>query len=700
MGLDTLVDHIDGQVIDADDINIIHRALENDFVGRDASGAVAAGKRLGTPALPWGTVFTDNLILNGLPIAPALVTAQPNRVISGAIRSTSDFPDYLRAAGSSASFTVLGATTPLEIDVNATIAQITTDIIKSGLTTASGHGTTDICRIADVSLSGQDNTRFLGENRTSIPVDLMGSELTAKIGEFVALLNQTTNEIMYCRVASATKLDYARRGFWFNSSGNPIEAAPLTNSQLFQLLSLAFIFAEDDGGTIDVTYNNPKIGGSEPASPSTGDYWYDLTLKVWKRYSGSSFDQIDRTFIGTAVIDPTNCIATRPEYFSKRYQDTNTLTTRRRTDDIIESSTPNFAVSVDGSDKRFDFGFFTWDASTDFESGVTRTASRDYWLYLTEDGTAKISNKKPYETLGFLRGWYHPYNSWRAVAHIFNNASNDFREVISPSDENLISLDGVDISLLDRIILSNNSIDSDHDIDSTAGKFTTDDDKNQFSAPAFTKRLDANWTAGSGNGGSPGITLAANTTYHYFALTNGDGSQKDFGMDTALTASNLLAYAAVVTAGLTKASYQGSLLTDASSNIRGFHQIGKYFWLNIRAEADISGVTAAGTSVTLDTPVNIETVSIVRIWAQPNVGATTEIYILFNALDENNVAPTQVNSDIVLGNMSGVNALNYFSIEKLIKTNASSQIRGRVNSTNFTASSLITLGWIDEYLKA
>jgi hypothetical protein len=581
MGTDTLVDHVDGQIIDADDINIIHRVLEVDFVGRNASGAPTAGQRLGTPLIPWGTGYFNGLVIGGVPVEPGLITALPNRILSGKVRLTSDFPDYLRPAGSSASFTLLATATDLEIDVNSVLATFTADVVKSGLTTAPGVA--DLCAVNDSALTGQDWTKNLGENKTVIPVNLMQANLTAKIGEFVALLNQATNEILYCHVDSATQLSNARRGFFLDSSGNPIARDVLNNGDLLQLLSLAFIFADKDGVTVDVSYRNPVIGADTPASPATGDYWLDTNVNVWKRYSGSAFVQIDRTFAGFAVVDTLNCIGTRPEDFSKAYRKDNSLAVKRESVDIIVSVQDEFLVSVNAEEQKYDFGFMRWDASTDFESGVTRTKDRHYWLYLTEDGEPVISDKKPYDRLGFYQAWQHPYESWRCVAQIYNNtagASGEF-SVVHSTDENLLNYRGNPVvSLTNRVILSNGvAVDT---IDNSAGRIILDDESAEYTAPALTKDLTANWTQGTGGGGSPGLTLTANTTYHYFAITNDDGSLIDFGMDTSLTAANLLAYAPVIAAQLTKPSYQGSLVTDGSANIILFVQHDRWFWWNPR----------------------------------------------------------------------------------------------------------------------
>lgn len=686
MGSDTLVNQTPGDIFDADDVNIIHRVLEEDFMGRNSSGAPEAGKRLGTPIIPWGGAYVTSLIIDGQPIDPALITSPRNIVNSGAVRSTSEFPDYLRAAGGIiASVTILGATTPLAYDVNGTAASIDTDIVKAGLTLALTSINT--CVIDDALLTGQSETRFLGENGTEIPVSGMQSGLVARIGQFVALSNQTTGEIIYCRIKSSTRLDHVRRGFFFDDNGDPIPADVLNDGDVFHIYSLGFLFAEDDGVSVDVTYNNPAISGDEPTSPATGDYWYDLAVLIWKRYSGVLFVEIDRTFIGLVVSDTLGCQATRPEYFGKSYLTDNTLITELEDADNVISTKSDFLVSIDGKTQRYDFGFFGWSAAADFESGFIRTVERNYWLYITEDGTPKISGYKPYDLLGFLKGWYHPYESWRAVAQVYNNAGNDF-ELVSGSDATLGNVDEtVNVSILSQIILSNNTVDPDHDMDSAAGKFTTDDGADQYAAPAFTKRLDVAWSKGSGNGGGSGPALMANTSYFYFALTNDDGSLVDFGMDIQFNAFVLLADSAVEAAGFTRASYQGSFRTDGSNNIRGFHQFERNFVLDT-VILFASGAYSVTTLLDTNAPSGIVTRAKIAFWLGRGGGAGTVIWSLISTFQSGYAEFIE-------------NAA--FTTEKTVDlyTDASSQVSFDKGASGFNIanSEFYLLGWEDINIK-
>lgn len=550
MGNDTLITRVAGDVITEDDPNIFNRVLQGDFVGRDSSGAPTAYQNLGTTLVPWGVTRITSLIIDGQVVDVESVTARPNRIVSGAERTTSEFPAYLKADGGAALLTVLGATTPLTIDVQGSLGSFTTDVVKTGLTTSSL--TNRSCFINDPSLTGQDTTKNLGENGTVITVDAMESELTSRIGEFVTIFSPSTSELIYCKVESSTKLTNAKRGFFFDSSNNPIPRAVLNNNDFLVYVNTGYIFVDIDGVSVDVTYNAPITGGNEPSSPATGDYWLDETLGVWKRYSGSAFVTVNRTFAGYAVIDPTKCLAVRPEYFSKSYNDTNTLSVDYFSDDIIQSRNTQFSIAVHGKQMLFDLSFTRWIAATDFESGVTRTVSTYYWLYITENGLPIISDQKPYDTRGFFGGWYHPYESWRAVGQIYNDSSNNF-SVVGDSEADLIYLEG--FSLPSQITLTNSGS---YGISFGAGTFEFSDKSGSAVAPAYTKLLNAAWAAGDNVGGLDTGALANNTWYYCHAIHNLTTKESDFIFSLSDSAPTL-------PAGYTKSSYLGAVRSDTTA---------------------------------------------------------------------------------------------------------------------------------------
>jgi hypothetical protein len=107
--------------------------------------------------------------------------------------------------------------------------------------------------------------------------------------------------------------------------------------------------------------------------------------------------------------------------------------------------------------------------------------------------------------------------------------------------------------------------DTEHDItiDTGSTRAAADDGLITLGAP-LTKRIDADWVAGSAVGGFPtGIALAADTWYRVFVIKNTTSGAVDGGFDTSATAANLLADAT----DYTQYRMVGWVLTDSSSNI-------------------------------------------------------------------------------------------------------------------------------------
>ena len=242
-----------------------------------------------------------------------------------------------------------------------------------------------------------------------------------------------------------------------------------------------------------------------------------------------------------------------------------------------------------------------------------------------------------------------------------------------------------------RIVLSNGT-DADHDIDFTTGRFIFSDYSGEaFIASALVKQLDATWAAGDAAGGrAAGVSLSNTTTYHCFGLSNSSGSVTDIGFDTSVTAANLIADAAVISALGASAKYKilGSVLTDGSANIKPFIQNEKRFRLLTRTESSSTLVGGATTAITLlgDTPVGRQTLGQYIFLMTDNVNNA----ILLTSFDEADVAATTTNCDARMPSGS-----EWVSIKSDIVTNTSAQIRGRQSDASLDDFEMITRGWVD-----
>lgn len=442
MGLNTLTTRASGDTILADFFNDFNTALGGDFVGRATSGVPTSGQNLGTNAIPWGTVRANSVVVNGQTVDPALITTPPNIVVSGKVRTTSNQPAFITPNGAALSFILDGTPTNLALDINGTSVTVTTDITVSSLTAAPAANNTAL--VNDTDAADQHDTKLWGEpeHRKTITMDAAGTNITALIGKWAAFkMAGVATEYFLAYVESATELTKCRRGFFYDSSLNPINRTSFSDNDVITLMKLGWIFVENNGTTVDVSYNNPTWSFTAPSSPATGDYWYDMDNSLWKRYDGASFQIINRTFVGMFVNDTTACVAARCENFYAKYSMENTLALDVSTAEIVIAKKTYQKVNVAGNVFEFENSLPTWNITTDLATSAdmydaTEQASRLYYLYLSDQGETIISDISPYYRDDMF-GQYHPHNPWRCVGTAYNDGSSDITKAAGFTDSDI-----------------------------------------------------------------------------------------------------------------------------------------------------------------------------------------------------------------------------------------------------------------------
>lgn len=446
MGVGTLTDRAAGQTILEGFFNDINSALKGDFVGRDASSGVpASGKSLGTAAFPWGAIRANSLVLNGSVVDTSKIISAQNRIISGAVRALSNQPLFLDPAGAAggASFTLLGATTNLVVDINGSEITFTTDIVKSSLALAPSSLNTAL--VNDTDAADQESTRVWGElngEKTEIIIDTVGSEITTLNGTIQSfkINDGATDEYFLAEIdTSNSRLRKIQRGYYSDAAGNPINRIKFANNDVITLMKTHWVFVDADAATVDTTTKAPIYSFTSPSSPVSGDYWFDIDNKLWKRYDGVSFVIINRTLVGTVICDDTDCIAARSYDFDAQYEMLNTMTIDLDTTEIAESRTSQQRLNVAGQEIQFGTEKAVWNITTDLATAAdmydtAEQVSRAYYLYVTDRGEEKISDISPYFREEYDGAWYHPHNPWRCVAITFNDGSSDLVAIASKGD--------------------------------------------------------------------------------------------------------------------------------------------------------------------------------------------------------------------------------------------------------------------------
>ena len=203
---------------------------------------------------------------------------------------------------------------------------------------------------------------------------------------------------------------------------------------------------------------------------------------------------------------------------------------------------------------------------------------------------------------------------------------------------------------------------------------------------SITKQIDADWAEGTNDGGFPsGLTLTADTWYHLFVIAKADGTV-DSGWDTSLSATNLLADATDYTLFRLIASN----LTDSSSNILGYTQIGDDFTLDgIQGDANISNPGTGAITQTLSTPLGRTTFAKCMFYYSDTSGTAGRF--LATALTQTDATPSSGVMDMEVAADAERN-----NIFKNVSTNELSQIRVRSSITSGTVVIRVqTHGWID-----
>lgn len=225
-------------------------------------------------------------------------------------------------------------------------------------------------------------------------------------------------------------------------------------------------------------------------------------------------------------------------------------------------------------------------------------------------------------------------------------------------------------------ILSNDSTSPNTVLDIAAGQAS--DSTNAVSillASAFTKSTGGSWASGSGNPGmGTGLSIAANTWYHVFAIINAGAT--DVYFDTSVGAAN-------APSGTTAFRRIGSFLTNSSAQINRFTQNGS--WFSWSAPVDGYSTSSAPTSLTLVTLAGVPTGINVIVNIQGYAGSSTQtlIYVQDYCTTSIGTGATTITTNV---------AEQGFRLQALSNTSAQVAV---VASVSGATVQLGVMGWID-----
>ncbi|MDQ2084761.1 hypothetical protein RA307_31670 [Xanthobacteraceae bacterium Astr-EGSB] len=241
-------------------------------------------------------------------------------------------------------------------------------------------------------------------------------------------------------------------------------------------------------------------------------------------------------------------------------------------------------------------------------------------------------------------------------------------------------------SYLTGLTLSNNASDGANDIDISPGAAADNANAATMALTSWlTKRLDAAWAVGSGNGGLDAGSIA-NTTYHVFLIQRSDTGVVDALFSTSATAPTM-------PANYDRKRRIGSIIR-AAGTIRPFVQNGDLFRWKGAAINDGTmtnpGTSAIALALSVPAGIVVEADIVVLVAALSNLS----ILALITSFAETDrpAGPGDFTVGVAGGAAGNQNGLPV----RGVYTNTAGQVRVRLNnSAGSDTIVILTFGWID-----
>jgi hypothetical protein len=236
------------------------------------------------------------------------------------------------------------------------------------------------------------------------------------------------------------------------------------------------------------------------------------------------------------------------------------------------------------------------------------------------------------------------------------------------------------------LTLANNSGDATNDIDISAGEATDNGVAvcMQLSS-AITKRSDAGWTVGTGNGWLDTGTIG-NNWYHVFLIRRPDTGVVDSLLSLSATSPTM-------PTSYTQKRRIGSILRSGGA-IVAFSQVGEDFlWIDPPLDVNANNPGTSAVTRTLSVPTGVKVIAHMNVRTG---GDTTSRFVYISSLDVNDEAPSGTAAPLAtfgIGALgSGVAEAGFASV----RTDTSGQVRTRIEASSVNVDLRIaTLGWTD-----
>lgn len=257
---------------------------------------------------------------------------------------------------------------------------------------------------------------------------------------------------------------------------------------------------------------------------------------------------------------------------------------------------------------------------------------------------------------------------------------------------NLASDQRVPRGHINGLTLSNNSTDATNDIDIATGETASDGTTPYLMVltTAITKRLDATWAVGTGNGGLDTGTIA-DGTYYVFLIQRSDTGVVDVLFSVNLNAPTL-------PSGYDRKRRIGGFVR-ASGTIRPFVQFGDVFLYKTPfGSVDVTNPGTSAVSINISIPGGAAAAAIFNAAISNSSTTNFRTGVLFSSPDQTDQAPSETAAPLLSLSSAFSGANGSFSVAGRfeIPVDASGQIRYRVLLSDASVRLIVTtLGWVD-----
>lgn len=350
-------------------------------------------------------------------------------------------PNFL-LSGASNDFSCVSG---LSVVINGTTYTLSSTTYVSGLVLASAGVSATISAGTYAATSGFTKTE--GEfGDTVIILDAYNSSFTAATRADTQQAFKTGTEFFLGKVskkstAAELGIEKCKRGIGQSARSG------LADNDVVYLMEANYIFLNSDM-SISATTIPPKYQSTDPASGTSGEYYFNTNSKVWKRYT-SSWAQQDAVLLGVIVCDTSGVVAIDHEDYDVAWDSTfecDIYPIMEGTSAISAvSGLSAIGVNVQKVSVAGQSVYMPQPRelvlSAQLLSTLTEASATLYYLYLTPLGEFYFDTVAP-RNKGKKKGYYHPKYYWRVISFVWNTSQYNVMPFISKENKYIYMQNG------------------------------------------------------------------------------------------------------------------------------------------------------------------------------------------------------------------------------------------------------------------